>query len=421
MRETVYTIHDEDSSKQTMISLGGRSLQAGESHGYMDVLFEINTTFIACWKNVIVLVSPVGSFLVYVFNDREDMILWSFGSSSSITVIITEEILQSLGDIGITRISSFIRMQLLLLRFRKGSVESVVYWKVLHSGVYKLRMWDIRNPQVNSTDKASIATWGSYVTCVSSKYLRESYSCVLCVHVKLRTFILPTHISVRSLVRIVVRSVHGELTFGVVMIILYSLCHFLDFRTRENNFEDMRKYACGVAWDFHYTKLDFSDLHSLNMQLGIVQSSHCFVVSSQHHENQWEFFPITLFQLGFCYEVYMGNLGVMRTTPLRISCNDLMGLWLVEISCGPSMLCAFTSYTSQFVRTCASSVVLRRVFHQVLISIEAALCAIHIGSICVQPRTIYVDVWCCTTVFKGNKLIWIIYFWKNIGTCLLYS
>ena len=117
------------------------------------------------------------------------------------------------------------------------------------------------------------------------------------------------------------------------------------------------------------------------MQLGIVQSSHCFVVSSQHHENQWEFFPITLFQLGFCYEVYMGNLGVMRTTPLRISCNDLMGLWLVEISCGPSMLCAFTSYTSQFVRTCASSVVLRRVFHQVLISIEAALCAIHIGSI----------------------------------------
>lgn len=147
MRETVYTIHDEDSSKQTMISLGGRSLQAGESHGYMDVLFEINTTFIACWKNVIVLVSPVGSFLVYVFNDREDMILWSFGSSSSITVIITEEILQSLGDIGITRISSFIRMQLLLLRFRKGSVESVVYWKVLHSGVYKLRMWDIRIPQ----------------------------------------------------------------------------------------------------------------------------------------------------------------------------------------------------------------------------------------------------------------------------------
>ncbi|KAL0652049.1 hypothetical protein Bca4012_094740 [Brassica carinata] len=90
--EDVYPTSDEDSREQTMISLGleilhhhslesililnkvflasilveirknelyvatlvsGRSLQAGESHSYVDVLFERNTTFLACWKNVI--------------------------------------------------------------------------------------------------------------------------------------------------------------------------------------------------------------------------------------------------------------------------------------------------------------------------------------------------------------------------------
>lgn len=232
LREAIYTIPVAASSEHTIISVGleilhhqslestfilnkvflasilfkghkklymvtfvsGQSLQAGESHTYVDVFLERNTTSIACSKNVIMvnwninessdsfsmnlikknhaavitviydvyfprrLLSPLGSFLVYVFYGGEAMILWSilaptalmriFGSSSNITIIFTKEILQSPEDIGITKISSFIQMHLLSLRFRKGNVESVVYWKVLHSGVYKLRIWDVHNPQM---------------------------------------------------------------------------------------------------------------------------------------------------------------------------------------------------------------------------------------------------------------------------------
>ncbi|WZZ07737.1 LOW QUALITY PROTEIN: hypothetical protein YC2023_093658 [Brassica napus] len=46
-------------------------------------------------------------------------------------------------------------------------------------------------------------------------------------------------------------------------------------------------------------------------------------------------------------------------------------------------------------------------FVKVLIRIEAELCAIHIGSVCVQPRLIFVLKWCCVTVLKAHELIWV--------------
>ncbi|WZZ01389.1 hypothetical protein YC2023_073717 [Brassica napus] len=46
-------------------------------------------------------------------------------------------------------------------------------------------------------------------------------------------------------------------------------------------------------------------------------------------------------------------------------------------------------------------------FVKVLIRIEADLCAIHIGSVCVQPRLIFVLKWCCVTVLKAHELIWV--------------
>lgn len=51
-----------------------------------------------------------------------------------------------------------------------------------------------------------------------------------------------------------------------------------------------------------------------------VEVKRCNPVSIPHVFKmvQWAFFPVTLLQLGFCYEVYMRKLGVMRTTPLGL-------------------------------------------------------------------------------------------------------
>ncbi|KAG5397738.1 hypothetical protein IGI04_019552 [Brassica rapa subsp. trilocularis] len=378
----VYPTSDEDSSEQTIISLGleiplhhslesililnkvflasihveihknelymatlvsGRSLHAGESHSYVDVLFERNTTFLACWTNVIMvnwninessdsylknlikenhaevltaiydisflrrLVSSLGSVLVYAFTGGEDsMFLWPLlapttsirilGFSYNITVVF------------ITRISSFLRMHILPLRFRKGSLESVVYWQVRHCGFHKLRIWDVDKLLKNLNDISTTATWRSYVTCVSSKYLWEAYSCVIwfhcntiflplpswidfstllgaisqevfpfqdpwnkvfqllanyhLFHVKLCGLVQPPYIILWSLLKILLRSINGEIN---------NHCQFLDFKTCEKIFEDVRRYACGVEWDWHFMKTDSFNLLLVNMQLGVVQ------------------------------------------------------------------------------------------------------------------------------------------------------
>lgn len=97
------------------------------------------------------LVSLLGSFLVYVFNGGEDyMILWPLLAPMKsmrilglsyiiITVVSITEVLQSPGDI-------------LPLRFKNGSLESVVYWQVLHCGFYKLRIWEVGNLQKKLND-----------------------------------------------------------------------------------------------------------------------------------------------------------------------------------------------------------------------------------------------------------------------------
>ena len=96
-------------------------------------------------------------------------------------------------------------------------------------------------------------------------------------HVKLRGLLQPPYIILSSLLKIVLRSINGEIN---------KLCQFLDFRTCEKKFEDVRRYACGVEWDWHYTKTDSFDLLLVNKQLGVVQSSRFFVDSSSHHVHQ---------------------------------------------------------------------------------------------------------------------------------------
>lgn len=53
---------------------------------------------------------------------------------------------------------------------------------------------------------------------------------------------------------------------------------------------------------------------------------------------------------------------------------------------------------------------------RLIIGIEAEVCAIHIGSTCVQPKSIHVDVWCCATVSNGHELSWIVF--PNDPLCL---
>ncbi|XP_033129589.1 uncharacterized protein LOC117126191 isoform X1 [Brassica rapa] len=201
------------------------------------------------------LMFPLGSFLVYVFTGGEDSVLvWpllahTMMSYDILEFLITAEVSQSLGNMWITRILSFLHIHVWPLQIMLESLETFVYWKVLHCGVSKLRIWDVHHPQMKSNDKSTTATWVSYIACVSSKYLWEAYSCVLCVrgsifflsqpswtgfsiliwvmgkevfpcqdpwnkviklltsydlfHVKLRAHFQPTHIVVCSLLRIV--------------------------------------------------------------------------------------------------------------------------------------------------------------------------------------------------------------------------
>lgn len=156
---------------------------------------------------------------------------------------------------------------------------------MLHCGFYKLIIWDVGNLQRKLNAISTTATWRSYLTCVSRKYLWEAYTCVLWVHcnifflplpswmgfftliwvitkevlpfqdpcnkvfkllasynlfhVKLHAHVQPGHIVLWSLLEIVIS---GELTFGVVLVILHSnYSQFNEFRTRETN---RRKEIC---------------------------------------------------------------------------------------------------------------------------------------------------------------------------------
>ncbi|KAF2575503.1 hypothetical protein F2Q70_00002145 [Brassica cretica] len=85
-------------------------------------------------------------------------------------------------------------------------------------------------------------------------------------------------------------------------------------------------------------------------------------------------------------------------------------IWLMGISRFLSLLLRYCSF-QHFLSNISLLTVLFR--------IQAELCAIHIGSICVQPRPMHVDVWCCETVFKGDELIWIIFL--NEPLCFLQT
>uniref|UniRef100_M4FAG0 Uncharacterized protein n=1 Tax=Brassica campestris TaxID=3711 RepID=M4FAG0_BRACM len=356
-------------------------------------MFERNTTFLACWTNVIMvnwninessdsflknlikenhaevltaiydisflrrLVSSLGSVLVYAFTGGEDsMFLWPLlapttsirilGFSYNITVVF------------ITRISSFLRMHILPLRFRKGSLESVVYWQVRHCGFHKLRIWDVDKLLKNLNDISTRSTWRSYVTCVSSKYLWEAYSCVIWwVHCNTLFLPLPSWIDFSTLLGAISQEVFPFQDPWNKVFQLLANYHLFHVK------------LCGlvqppyiILWSLlkillrSITTANSFDLLLVNMQLGVVQSSRFFVDSSSHHVNQvgcsmiyliiiqeefmlkhrlWRmtvFFPLNLLLLGLCFDVNVGKLGVMRTTSFRFSYDELMeiGIWCGE-------------------------------------------------------------------------------------------
>ncbi|KAL0684536.1 hypothetical protein Bca4012_051386 [Brassica carinata] len=131
------------------------------------------------------LASPLGVVLVYVFSGEEgSLILWPllvhtmsmriFGFSYNIIVVVVTEVSHSLRILWVKKSSRSLRMHLGPIWIRKGSLESVVYWQVLHCEFHKLRIWDVDKLLKNLNEISTTASWRSYVTCVSRMYSWEA-------------------------------------------------------------------------------------------------------------------------------------------------------------------------------------------------------------------------------------------------------
>lgn len=109
-------------------------------------------------------------------------------------------------------------------------------------------------------------------------------------HCQLRPHVQPSHIFTCSLLKVVIISMHGDLSFGVTLVVL-KCNHFQlrDLNPREQFFEDVTRHACD-DWDLKYSEMDSFASLSYDQQLSHVESSPCFAVLTQLRVFQVDYF-----------------------------------------------------------------------------------------------------------------------------------
>lgn len=108
-------------------------------------------------------------------------------------------------------------------------------------------------------------------------------------HCQLRPHVQPSHIFTCSLLKVEMISMHGDLSFGVTLVVL-KCNHFQlrDLNPREPFFEDVTRHACD-DWDLQYSAMDSCTSLSYDQQLSHVESSPCFAVLT----------PLRVFQVDY--------------------------------------------------------------------------------------------------------------------------